>query len=569
MAEMLLSCTCRDIQPGGMIDTPIGGQFAETGILSYHHAMDNFESAKTLFFDGLNDLQNGDYLSAEGKFRESLKLVPDRVSTLTNLSAALIRQMKLDEAKEISLRAVSLDKDSAESWLNLGLIAAERSDFSDAMTAFDKALAANPDYAEAHNNKGLVFRDLKQLDDAVASIRRALELDPGYADAHSNLGTMLMNLGRMAEAEASLNRGIELAPGQAKPLTAALMYLPYRQDDPRYYRLDEVYAKRESLPVEDRVRLNFAMGKAMESIGQYDKSFSAYEEGNRLHFQGHPFNEEENDSFLEKSCSLFTADLFIKCAALADSLPAVPDERIPVFIVGMPRSGTTLIEQILSSHADIFGAEELATLGELASQAKFLSLDIADCGPTQIALRELGQEYLDQVWKLAPSARYITDKMPSNYQYLGWLHLMLPNAKIIHAMRDPMDTCLSCHALRFSHGHEYSYDLGTLGRHYLRYRKFMQHWHSVLPPGRILDQRYEDMVADPEHEARRLLDYLGLPWDPACLNFHESKRAVRTSSVTQVRKPIYSTSVARWKHFEKHLGPLLEIIGPERIAYPE
>jgi hypothetical protein len=302
------------------------------------------------------------------------------------------------------------------------------------------------------------------------------------------------------------------------------------------------------------------MGKAMKNIGQYDRSFAAYEEANRLRYQAHPFDEASDDRFLEKSCSFYTGDLFNKYAALEETLPTIQDERVPIFIVGMPRSGTTLIEQILASHPAIFGAGELSTLGKIAKKAELLPLDLSGCEGMLSELRKLGQEYLDQVWKLAPDARYITDKMPANYRHLGLIHLMLPKAKIIHSMRDPMDTCFSCYALSFRTGHDYSNDLGMLGRHYLRYRELMKHWHSVLPPGRILDVHYEYNVTAPEHKARRMLDYLGLPWDPACLRFYETERAVRTPSVLQVHKPIYTSSVARWKQYEKHLGSLLEII---------
>ncbi len=268
--------------------------------------------------------------------------------------------------------------------------------------------------------------------------------------------------------------------------------------------------------------------------------------------------------FLEQTCSNFTADLLRKCSVVAARLPPVKDERVPIFIVGMPRSGTTLIEQILASHPALYGAGELKTMSDFA---RTVALDSPDWEGALLALRKLGQEYLDQVWKLAPEARYITDKMPGNFYHLGLIHLMLPNAKIIHSMRDPMDTCFSCYALRFAHGHEYCYDLKTLGRYYQRYTKLIRHWHDVLPAGRILDVRYEDNVADPEREARRLLGYLGLPWDPACLRFYETDRPVKTASVMQVRKPIYSSSVARWKRFEKHLGPLLDEIGDLEVAY--
>ena len=666
--------------------------------------MNNFELAKTYFLEGLNNFQDGDHLSAEEKFRESLKYVPDRVSTLTNLAATLIVRRELDEAEELSLKAIFIDNNSAESWLNLGVIDYEQLNYSDAIKKFEKAicinpryneahihlgntlkdlgqlndaaasyrralelnptyaevhnnlgnalnelgqiddaiasyrraleinpdyaeahnnlgnalktlgricdavacyrraleikydiaevhnnlgnalnqlgniddaissyrqaLEINPDYAEAHNNLGNVLKDLGQLDDAESSYCRALEIKHDYALAHSNLGTLYMEQGKLDEAESSLNKGLELAPGDAKTLATALFYIPYQQNDPRFHQLETTYSRRELLPLEERIKLAFAMGKVMEDIGQYDRSFSAYEEGNRLHYQLHPYDDAEDGDFLNDSCNIFTSELFMKSADIINSLPAIQDERVPIFIVGMPRTGSTLIEQILASHPDIYGAGEITTLDLLARKTEGLSLDLPNLKATLLTLRKLGQEYIDQIWKLAPSTRYITDKMISNYRHLGLIQLMLPHAKIIHAKRDPMDTCFSCYALKFSHGHEYSYDLKVLGRAYQRYMKFMQHWDNILPFGQVLGVRYEDIIADHEYEARRILDYLGLPWNTACLRFYESKRTVRTASVTQVRKPIYSSSVARWKHFEKRLGPLLEIIHPAKNKYP-
>jgi hypothetical protein len=304
----------------------------------------------------------------------------------------------------------------------------------------------------------------------------------------------------------------------------------------------------------------------MESIGQYETAFDAYAEGNRLFYFRHPFDEATDESYLEQSRRLFTFEVFEEYAALSTNARPVEDARQPIFIVGMPRSGTTLIEQILASHPSVFGAGELTTLGEIAPKAAHLIRASTNPEATLVGLRQLGQQYLDHVWKLAPGVRAITDKLPGNYYLLGLIHLLLPNAKIIHCLREPMDSCFSCYALLFRTGHHYSYDLETLGRHYLRYRKRIEHWESVLPPRRILNARYEDNVADPEREARRMLDHIGLDWDPACLRFYETKRAVSTASVAQVRKPMYSNSVARWKRFEKHLSPLLKTIHPTMSA---
>ncbi len=537
---------------------------------------------------------------AAASYRLALKIKPDFADAHYNLGVVLQSLGQLDDAVASCRRALEIKPEFAQAHYNLGNALLSLGQLEVAIVSYRRALEINPDYADVHNNLGNALSSLNRLDEAVACYRRvleikpnlaevhsnlgaalqdlgqlesaaesylcALEINPDFADAHSNLGGVLMELGKADEAERSFNKAIELAPDDARSLSAALLYIPYRQDDHRFNQLETVYARRESLPLKERITLNFAMGKAMESVGQYDRSFSAYEEGNRLYHMRHPFDETEAEHFLENSCNIFTDELLTKCAVLLGTLPPIQDERVPIFIVGMLRSGSTLIEQILASHPDIYGAGELPTFDEIAKKAETLLRDSTNEETAMLALRQLGQEYLDRVWKLAPEARYITDKMLGNYQYLGLIHLMLPNAKIVHSMRDPMDTCFSCYATRFTFENEYSYDLGTMGRHYLRYEKLMQHWQNALPAGRILDVRYEDVVADIECESRRLLDFIGLSWDPACLKFHESRRAIRTASVTQVRKPIYSNSVARWKHFEKHLGPLLEIIHPVKLA---
>jgi tetratricopeptide (TPR) repeat protein len=497
--------------------------------------------------------------------RQALEIKPEFSQAHYSLGNALQQLGQLDDAIASYHKALEINPDYADVHNNLGNALSNLDRLEEAVACYRRVLEITPNFAEVHSNLGAALQDLGQLESAAESYRRALEIKPDFAGAHSNLGGALMELGKADEAEESLNKAIELAPDDAKSLSTALLYIPYRQDDHRFSQLETVYSKRDSLPMKERITLNFAMGKAMENIGQCDRSFSALEEGNRLHYQAHPFDEAQAEQFLENSCNIFTADLFEKCAFLAGRLPPAHDERVPIFIVGMLRSGSTLIEQILASHPRVYGAGELAIYEEIAKKAEKLFRNSTNEKAPILVLRELGQEYLDRVWKLAPDARYITDKMLGNYQYLGLIHLMLPNAKIIHSMRDPMDTCFSCYAVRFTFKNEYSYDLGTMGRHYLRYKKLMQHWHNVLPPSRILDVRYEDNIADLEREARRMLDYLGLPWDPACLRFYETERTIRTASVAQVRKPIYSNSVSRWKNFEKHLGPLLEIIHPTLV----
>ena len=315
------------------------------------------------------------------------------------------------------------------------------------------------------------------------------------------------------------------------------------------------------MPVKARIRYWFALGKAREDVGHYDEAFAAYAEGNRLQHELLPCDEARADAMLERLTTVFDRDFFAARREVRGC------DKAPIFIVGMPRSGTTLLEQILASHPAVHGAGELPDLNQVIMDAparaerRFPDF-VPDLQPDDF--RRMGEAYAERVWRLAPGAQHITDKMPANFFYIGMIRLMLPNAKIIHAMRDPMDSCFSNFARLFNDTMEFAYDLGTLGRYYVRYIKLMQHWHSVLPAGSILDLRYEHMVADTEGQARRILDYLGLPWDDKCLAFHQNKRHVKTASVAQVRKPIYKTSVARWRRFESHLQRLLEIVQPYR-----
>jgi Tfp pilus assembly protein PilF len=491
-----------------------------------------------------------------------LEIKPDFAGAHYNLGMVLQALGRPDEAVASLRQALKLNPVYPEAHVNLGVILQEFGQLEEAEVCFHRALEIRPDYAEAHNNLGALQLHREQLDQAESSLRRAIALKPDYAEAYTNLGGLLMVQGEIDDAEQTLGKAIELDPGNASLLSKALFYFRYKQDDPRFSRFGAIYARRESLPLGERIKLNFAMGKAMEDVGQYDESFCAYEEGNRLHYAQRPFDEAGADQNLEATCSFFNSALFEAFAAGASSLPSVPDERIPVFIVGMPRSGSTLIEQVLASHPAIFGAGELSALDSVVREAESLLRAAPEPTASLTALRELGQEYLERIWALSPGSRLITNKMPGNYHYLGLIYLMLPNAKIIHPMRNPMDVSFSCFTQNFFAGHEYTYDLKAMGRQYLRYVELMRHWHGVLPAGWILDSRYEDMVAEPERETRHMLDFLGLPWNAACLNFHEHKRAVHTASIAQVRKPIYSGSVARWKRYEDHLAPLLEILRP-------
>lgn len=504
----------------------------------------------------------GDLPEALKKFDQALALVPNYTGAHFNRANTLHDMACYEEAVASYGQAISLSPDYADAYINQGNSLRELKRHDEALARYDKALAIVPLRADIHFNRGLTLQELGRNDEALASFGQAIALDPDWVDAHTYRASVLMDQGLLVEAEQSLRQALKL---DASHLPAHVMLSTlgrYDKHDPGFGQLRALYEQREQLPPAGRIDLGFAMGRVLEKMGRFGEAFDAYAEGNQLYRSLSSYDEHVENEVVNKITSFFTADLLANCAETSGSPAAQQDDRVPVFIVGMPRSGTTLIEQILASHPVVFGAGEMETLHGIVQHAGSIQGESSG-GSLLSAFRDMGQDYLEKTWKLAPGQRYITDKMPPNYRYLGLIHLMLPNAKIIHAMRAPMDTCFSCYATLFKEQNDFSYDLETLGHHYLRYASLMEHWQEALPAGRVLDVRYEDVVSDLEGEARRMLDYLGLPWDDACLRFYENQRAVRTASLSQVRKPIYAASVGRWKRFEKHLAPLLEIIGTQ------
>lgn len=492
-------------------------------------------------------------------YATALTLAPARPDIHYN-RGLLYQDMKRNkEALDCFNKAIALAADFTEAHYSRGWILQELKRHAEALHSFDRAIALKKDHAEAYYQRGLALQQLDRHDEALKSYNQAIALNPDYADAHSYRGYCLMEQGMMEDAKQSLENALKIDPEHIHSYACLALLNAFTEEDAHFNRLNELYTKPSLLPKE-RSALSFAIGKALENKKKYDEAFDAYHEGNLLHYQEHPYSEVENEELLQWTTTFFTPELIKEYAQLPATIPTATDTRTPIFIVGMPRSGTTLIEQILSSHPSLFGAGELTILDRIIQDTPAIPHNPSNWPDSLAQLRNMGKEYLDRAWKLAPDSRYIIDKMPENFRYIGLIHLMLPNAKIIHSMRDPMDSCFSCYATRFAEGNEFSYNLEALGRYYRRYMKMMEHWHSILPPGRILDVHYENNVASPEHEARRLLEYLEMPWDEACLKFFENKRAIKTASLNQVRKPIYSSSVARWKRFEKHLGPLIDAI---------
>jgi tetratricopeptide (TPR) repeat protein len=539
----------------------------------------------------LRDL--GQLEEAAAQYRFALTLKPDSAETNSNLGNVLSDLGQFPDAIASYRRALQINPTYAEAHYNLGNGLRELGQLQQAIASYRLAIAQKPDFTQALNNLGIALRDVGQLDDAEFNLSRAIESNPHYADAHFNLGNVFNDRGNFDAAARQYRQALKLRPDHVDTLNnlgnalkdagqleqacdayqAAITLQPdfiaahyslsllktYCDGDTHLAMLEKLLPTIATQPIDLRIQFWFTLGKVREDLGQYDASFAAYQEGNHLQRSKLKIDEAAEQELFQRVISVFSKDFFASHAR-----PSVASKS-PIFIVGMPRSGTSLLEQILSSCLGVFGAGELSDLSEVVTaampNAQFKNFPEAVQDFSVIDFEKMAAQYLERIWRHAPDALHIIDKMPANFFYIGLIHQMLPNAKIIHAMRDPMDSCFSCFSRLFINDNlGFTYDLETLGRYYDRYITLIQHWHEVLPPGTILDLRYEDLISDTEEQARRLVAFLGLPWDVSCLEFHQNKRLVKTASLAQVRQPIYRTSLARWERFSDHLVPLLELV---------
>jgi tetratricopeptide (TPR) repeat protein len=529
----------------------------------------------------------GTILQAQGKlddaaacFERALVLKPDWAEVHSNLGNVLQTQGRLDDAAACQERGLALKPGCAEVWSNLGNIRHAQGRIDDAVACYERALAIKPHYVDAHNNLGTSLLSQDRIDEAVSHYERALVLQPDYAAAHNNLGNALSKQDRVEEAQAHYERAIVLKPDYANAYNnlgnvfkeegkfddamahygRAIAIRPdyaeahlnrseiksFRRGDDDLAALEALAGARD-LSGDKALYIHFALAKALEDAGDYGEAFEHLRLGNALKRAQVDYKEKSVLALFEGISSVFDRGLLDRFEQQGDP------SSVPVFVVGMPRSGSTLIEQILSSHPQIHGAGELTIL-------EHMEAGYPESVPTLDgdALRQLGQSYIGRLPALGVGKIRIVDKLLGNFLRIGLIRLMLPNARIIHSMRNPIDTCVSCYFKLFNTGLYFTYDLAELGRYYLGYTRLMDHWRSVLPPGAMLDVAYEDVVEDLEGQARRLIDFCGLPWDDRCISFHKSTRPVRTASAVQVRQPLFRSSLERWRRYESQLGPLLD-----------
>jgi Tfp pilus assembly protein PilF len=493
---------------------------------------------------------------AERAYNGVLQRAPNQPDALNLLAVLAVEAGNHVAAADLFERAVAVRPRDPVILNNYGNALFLSRRYDDAIVTLEHALALNPDMSDAWLNYGRTLNAAGRPDDALEAFAQLERLKPNGLSATMGTARALTAKGQFARAETFARDMIAKSPKSSSGYVVLANLRKFRPDDPEIAAIEDLL-KLDGMSAAERRGLAYAAGKMYDDVGRYDEAFAQYDAANssRGLIYDHAAVVRDSDATIKAFSPAFFA---------ARQGWGEPSTR-PIFIVGMPRSGTTLVETILGAHPSVHAAGELETIKQLDRRnGDFV---VQDRGPfanapqlTWFAVKLMARGYLDAIARRNATADHVTDKMPHNFQNLGMIAAMFPNARIVHCRRHPLDTLLSCWMQNFNDGHAYSASLTAAAQHYQEYRRLMAHWETVLP-GRIHSVDYEALVGDQEAVTRGLLSYLGLPWDPACLQFHKAERTVLTASIWQVRQPLYSQSKGRWRNYERHLGPAREILG--------
>ncbi len=491
-------------------------------------------------------------------YDQAIQLKPDYAEAYNNRGNAIGELGQLNGAVENYDIAIQLRPDFAEAYNNRGNALRKLRRMDEAVENYDQAIQLRPYLAEAYNSRGAVLSDLGLLEEAVADYDVAIELKPDYAEAYNNLGNALKDLGKFREAIGSHKKAIQLKPNYAKGHRDLSFLKKYTPDDPQIPAMESLVIDTD-LGESDHMHLYFALGKAYGDIGGYNKSFNYLEKGNNLRGKALDYNIDEDIKLFAKIKKVFHTKNLV-----SEVVPGDDTSTQSIFIIGMPRSGTSLVEQILASHTKVHGAGELEAMGELmfpiilGPPDQGTRQDEAKLSTNDISAVRNG--YLEALTALKVSEGIITDKMPLNFRWIGFILSAFPHTKIIHLNRDPRATCWSIYKNYFTGiGNGYAYDMDNLAKFYKLYTGLMSFWRELFPTG-IYDICYEDLTVNQEEETRGLLEFCGLEWEEKCLDFHKTKRVVATASAAQVREEMYTGSSEAWRKYENHLQPLIKAL---------
>ena len=497
------------------------------------------------------ELQQGVAAHKAGKFKEAeqiyraiLQIHPMHTAVHNNLGVILNKLGRLEEAEVSYKKAIALKSDYVLAHFNLGGVQILLSKLEEAEASYRTAITLKPDYAEAHYNLSAILKEFHRLEDSETSCKKAIELKPDYAEAHNNLGITLRDLGKLEEAEASYKKAIEFKPHYVEAHHNLSHIKSFNKEDEQFIQIQNLYLD-QSLTDEQRCYLSFALGKASEDLNQFDRSFKYYSEGNALRKKSLAYDVRQDSELFDQLKKSYPS-------IEKNSLETVNLSNEPrlIFILGMPRSGTTLVEQIISSHSEVMGAGELSYVeqfgGDTARGISKINTKI---------LVDFRQSYLEKLQELSNGSSIVTDKMTINFRYIGLICSAFPDAKIVHIKRNPAATCWGNYRQLFTNkkSFHYSYNLGDIITYYGLYQDLMQFWQEQCGD-RIYNLNYETLTMNQEDETRKLIQYLGLKWEEECLAPQDNNRSVSTASSKQIRQKVYQGSSQKWKKFEPFLN---------------
>jgi tetratricopeptide (TPR) repeat protein len=505
------------------------------------------KSAEELFRQAEDCFTRGAYVEAVTGYRELIALRPRDLDAAHNLGAALAKLGRYEEAEEQFRKVISRQPNHAQAHVNLGITLLPRGRFQDAENAFRRALNLKATDLAARSNLGLTLLLAGRLDGARIEYEKVLKTAPRHADALYGMGMLARADGRFDEAEVMLQRALVANPQMARAWSALAGLRRMNSSDAVWLKRAEQTAA-SLTAVHEEAEVRFAIGKYFDDLGKYEKAFHSYKQANQLlKTLAAPYDNGVHARFVDDMTRVYSPE------KISQAKTGGSTSNKPIFVVGMPRSGTSLVEQVLASHPAVAGAGELPFWNDVVRKRE------AEVRQEILGARlreKVAEDYLRTLQQQCPDAQYVVDKTPLNSDYLGVIHSVFPNARIIYVRRDPIDTCLSCYFQPFSVTLNFSLDLSDLAAYYTEHARLIAHWRKVLPPGTFLDVPYEELVANQELWTRRILDFLGLAWDARCLQFHLTKRSVVTSSYWQVRQPLYRDSVQRWRKYSKFIDPL-------------
>jgi len=510
-------------------------------------APENRKRAEDLAHRGDAALAAGDYPQAISLYERCLVSRPRDASALNNLGVALNNLGRYEEAEQRFRASIARQPNHAGAHANLGAALLPRGLFREAETSFRRALKLKPTDARARSSLGMALLNLGRPAEARVELERVLRASPRHADALFGLGSLARSEGRFDEAEELLQRTIVADPKMARAWAELANVRKMTVADGIWLkRAEQTAAELKSIP--DQATVRYAIGKYFDDLGKHAQAFESYRSANELLRSIAPaYDRDARARFVDDVTHAYTAESIAAAAATGS------DSTQPIFVVGMPRSGTSLIEQILASHSAVGGAGELPFWNSLVRKRE---ADVRNATLNAEDRQAIAAEYLRTLAQHCPGRPFVVDKTPLNCDHLGLIHSVFPRARIIYARRDPIDTCLSCYFQHFIVAHNWALDLSDLEHFHRQHRRLMQHWRATLPPGTLLEVPYEELVSNPQVWTRRIVEFLRLPWEERCLRFHETPRAVFTASSWQVRQPLYRNSVERWRGYSKFIGPL-------------